>query len=362
MSTTKTRELTLEPGQPLAVRGGNLAVELRAEDAPASIEVPGSDDPAAPEAVDVSTEGGRVVVTAAPYAGGGERVLRVRIPASERELEVETANGRVLLDAVTGKVKVHATNGRVELRGIAGEATVVCANGSIEAQAPRGSLDLSTANGRILVREAQLKSGSFKSGNGRIAVQVRPEGAANLGIFAGNGRVELAVPNDAGFRIKVRTRGRLHNNLESYSVSSEQDSTVVERGGGELAVLIQAFKGVRLVKYDDFGKEMDEPGPIPGVDFEEMQDLFGRLNACFGDFSRRFDFADEIPKIAQKMREAGARFGRMGEDFSRRFTEAQHGAGSRDREVDMILELLKDGKISADEAERLINAVRNKQG
>lgn len=364
MSTTKTKDVALAEGEALTVRGGNFAVEVRAEETgAASIEYPGSDDPAAPDAIEVSSEGGRVILTALPDAGPGERVLRalrVRIPRGDRDLVVETANGRVLLEGVSGTARVHATNGPVDLRQTAGELAVVCANGSIDAQGCRGSLDLSTANGRIVVREAVLKGGSFKSGNGRIAVQVRPEGAGNLGIFAGNGRVELALPQDAGFRIKVRTRGRLYNHLESYSVSSDQEATVVEKGSGDFAVLIQAFKGVRLVKYEDFGKEMEESGPIPGFDTEEMQDLFNRLGACFGDFRGRFDFAEEIPKIAQKMRDAGARFGRMGEEFSRHFSEAQGGAGSRDREVDMILQLLKDGKISAEEAERLINAVRSK--
>ncbi len=361
MSTMKKKDVALAPGEPLTVRGGNLAVEVRADQIEsASVEYPGSDEPAAADAVEVSSEGGRVVITAAPEAGSGERLLRVRIPRGDRDLEVETANGSILLDAVSGRVRANATNGRVELRSTAGEVAVVCANGSIEAQGARGSLDLSTANGRITVREAALAAGTIKSGNGRVAVQVRPEGAGNLGIFAGNGRVELALPQEAGFRIKVRTRGRLHNHLESYSVSSDQEATVVEKGGGEFAVLIQAFKGVRLVKYEDFGKQMEESGPIPGIDVEDLQDLFSRLGACFGDFPRRFDFADEIPKIAQKMRDAGARFGRMGEEFSRRFSEAQHGAGSKDREVDMILEMLKEGKISAEEAERLINAVRSK--
>jgi hypothetical protein len=98
-----------------------------------------------------------------------------------------------------------------------------------------------------------------------------------------------------------------------------------------------------------------------------MQDLFNRLGACFGfgDASRRFDFSEEIPRMARRMREVGARFGRMGEEFSRRFSETQRetqqgGGASREHGVDMILDLLKEGKISAEEAERLINALRSK--
>ncbi len=368
MATMMKKDVALSQGQPVTVRGGNFAVEVLAgEVESASLEYPGSEGASAPDAVEVQSEGDRVVITALPDAGPGERVLRLRLPAGDRDLVVETGNGRILLEGVSGTIRANATNGRVELRRVAGETTVVCANGSVDATGAGGSLDLSTANGRIVVAGAKLKSGSFKSGNGRIGVQLTPDGPGSIGIFAGNGRVELALPADAGFRIKVKTRGRLHNNLESYSVSSDPEATVVEKGNGELAVLIQAFKGVRLVKYEDFGKDReDSPIPgFPGFDTEDMQDLFNRLGACFGfggGGARRFEFSEEIPRMAHRMREMGARFGRMGEEFSRRFSETQQqgGGASRDRGVDMILDLLKEGKVSAEEAERLINALRSK--
>ncbi len=367
MATMMKKDVALSQGQPVTVRGGNFAVEVLAEElATASVEYPGPEGAAAQDPIEVGREGERLVITALPDAGRGEGVLRLRLPTGDRDLVVETGNGRILLERVSGTIRANATNGRVELRNVAGETAVVCANGSVDANGVRGSLDLSTANGRIVIADAKLKAGSFKSGNGRIAVQLTPDGPGNIGIFAGNGRVELALPADAGFRIKVKTRGRLHNNLESYSVSSDAEATVVEKGNGELAVLIQAFKGVRLVKYEDFGKDWeDSPIPgFPGFDTEDMQDLFNRLGACFGfggGGSRRFEFSEEIPRMAHKMREMGARFGRMGEEFSRRFSETQQGGGaSREHGVDMILDMLKEGKISAEEAERLINALRSK--
>jgi len=355
----KKKAIALAAGQPLEVKGGNLAVELRAEEAEGAwIEYPATEDPAGRDSVEVTSEGGRLLITAHLDAASRERILRVFLQRGEREIAVESGSGSITLEGAAGHIRAHATNGRVDLLRVEGDIAVVCANGSVEATGVRGSLDLSTANGRIVVREAVLKAGSFKSGNGRVAVQVRPDGPANIGIFAGNGRVELALPQEAGFRIRVRTTGRLHNHLESYSVSSDQEATVVEKGNGELSVLVQAFKAVRLVKYEDFGKEWEEAGPIPGLGAEDMQDLFDRLGACFGDMHKRFDFSEEIPRIARKMQAVGARFGRMGEEFSRRFHEGE--PASREREVDMILDLLKEGKISAEEAERLINAVHAK--
>ena len=59
-----------------------------------------------------------------------------------------------------------------------------------------------------------------------------------------------------------------------------------------------------------------------------------------------------------KMARFGKRFGKMGEEISREFHESQ---SKSDDEVTMILEMLKDGKITAEEAERLINAIKEKR-
>jgi hypothetical protein len=48
----------------------------------------------------------------------------------------------------------------------------------------------------------------------------------------------------------------------------------------------------------------------------------------------------------------------MGEEISRQFSET--GKKQGDDEVRVILEMLKEGRITAEEAEKLINALRGK--
>ena len=357
----RRKEFSLAEGSALIVRGGNAAVTVIGEeiDQPYVLYPSRSED--SPEALEIAEEEGRVLIDVAPIEEWpGRPTVRIHIPRGEREHSVETSNGTIAVESLSGKVRANASNGQIRLRDITGDIEVVCANGSIEAEDIDGTFDASTANGKITAREARLKGGSLKSGNGRISLQLRPDAAGTLSAFAGNGRVELALPQDGDFRVRIKTRSRVHNHLESYTVSTQDDTTVVEKGSGEFEILVQSFRGsVRLVNYSDFGKRWEE-GAIPGFDADEMGEFFEKLSGYFDELPKRFDFSDEIPRIARKMRQVGARFGKMGEEFSRQFHEARRGEGRSDpqREVDMILEMLKEGKISTEEAERLIKAVR----
>ena len=109
------------------------------------------------------------------------------------------------------------------------------------------------------------------------------------------------------------------------------------------------------------------------------------------------DFTEEFPRFMQGIRQFGRKFGRMGEEISRGMRDAwganpfgwdgppwggpgrrhrpggqgpwgpKRGGGPRPprppedtEEVRMILDMLQSGKISAEEAEKLIGAMRGR--
>ena len=117
------------------------------------------------------------------------------------------------------------------------------------------------------------------------------------------------------------------------------------------------------MKYDDFEKVFEEGGRHE--EFEEGNgpwEAFSHLFGCIDpeEWETKFarEFEREIPKFVEKMARFGNRFGRMGEDMSRHFHESR---SQRDEEIQVILEMLKDGKITAEEAEKLINAVKGRK-
>jgi hypothetical protein len=316
---------------------------------------------------------------------GTKKTVYLRLPEKdERHLNVKTGNGRIRLQRLRGFLEASVSNGRVQMKNLEASISASCANGSIEGEKLKAHLDLSTSNGRVTIKESTIRGGSIKSGNGRISLQfspgavgaaatapsasapdeTRPDGTGTLSLFSGNGRVRLALADEGGYRIRVQTKGRLYNHLDNYSIQTDQDATVLVKGNADFSILIQNYKGgVTLVKFEDFDKMFDE-GPwfegwegCDGPD-EFFRNVFSQVDPeKWGqDIAREFEH--EIPRFVDKMARFGKRFGKMGEEISRQFHESQ---SKSEEEVTMILEMLKDGKITAEEAERLINAIKERR-
>ena len=291
--------------------------------------------------------------------------VRLHLPKEgEWDISVRTNNGKITYSKLGGRLAANSNNGKITVEEVKGSLNATCANGSVEGRNLQGEADISTSNGRITIRESSLSGGSVKSGNGRITLQFKPEADGTLSVFSGNGKVKLALPEDGDFQVKVQTRGKLYNHLENFSIQTQDDATIVQKGSGEYTILVQNYNGsVSLVSYEDIDKVFKEgrthlefnedldPGEI-------LRNIFGRCDPS--EFGRKWsgEFAEEIPKIMGKMAQFGSRFGKMGEEISRQFHEGR--PRHKDAEIMMILDMLKEGKISAEEAEKLINALKAK--
>jgi len=343
------------------------------------VEDESSQDGDAEDLLDV-TYGDTVSIKVKPeLESGARKTVYLRLPEEEeRHLNVKTGNGRIRLQSLRGFLEASVSNGRVQMKNLDGSISASCANGSIQGEKLKAHLDLSTSNGRVTIKESTIGGGSIKSGNGRISLQFTPgaaaagasafgearsDGTGTLSLFSGNGRVRLALANEGAYRIRVQTKGRLYNHLENYSIQTDQDATVLVKGSGDFSVLIQNYRGgVSLVKFEDFDKMFDEGPWFEGREGCDRPDEFFRNvfshvdpEKWGQDIAREFEH--EIPRFVDKMARFGRRFGKMGEEISRQFHESQ---SKSDEEVTLILEMLKEGKITAEEAERLINAVKER--
>jgi hypothetical protein len=132
----------------------------------------------------------------------------------------------------------------------------------------------------------------------------------------------------------------------------------LEKGTNGFSIFVQNYRGgVSLMKYEDFEKDFDEGGWCGSGD--DMGEFFQRMFEQFdpGEWGSKIseEFEREMPRFMEAMARFGKRFGKMGEEISRQFHEARSGT---DEEVAMVLEMLREGKISAEDAERLIRAIR----
>lgn len=372
-----------ETKKPLYLEAGNSNLEVTGEQIDqAFIEYEVEDEGAdvVEDLLDVTYGDTVSIKVKREFEFGARKTVYLRLPKEEeRHLNVKAGNGRVSLQSLRGFLEVSVSNGKVQMKDLDASISASCANGSIQGERLKARLDLSTSNGRVTIKESTIRGGSIKSGNGRISLQftpaavapgalapgeARPDGTGTLSLFSGNGRIRLALADEGGYRIRVQTKGRLYNHLENYSIQTDQDATVLVKGGGDFSIFIQNYRGgVSLVKFEDFEKMFDEAPWFEGGEGcdgpdEFFRNIFSHVDPeKWGqDIAREFEH--EIPRFVDQMARFGKRFGKMGEEISRQFHESQ---SKSDDEVTMILEMLKEGKITAEEAERLINAIKERR-
>ena len=96
------------------------------------------------------------------------------------DVDVETSNGRITLDGVTGTIRVSTSNGRIEGSGLEGD----------------GGIDASTSNGAIDLQLEVAQDVEARTSNGSIDLSV-PDGSYRVNAETSNGRTDIAVPNDS---------------------------------------------------------------------------------------------------------------------------------------------------------------------
>lgn len=313
-------------------------------------------------------------------------------------LHVRTRNGAISTRNVRGVVNAAAANGAVRLCGVAGPSVEVsAANGSVnlsDVETPR--LRVSTSNGRVRVAGSRIGGGTVRSANGRIALQIAPLAGVEssggtapesdvdegrLTVYSANGPVTVALPERIDATIKAWTGGVLRNHLGSARSRTDRSVTTLQFGAGnpQLLILIKNLRGgIEVIKHAEFETRTRTPE-------EEFSDDDARHHGVWFDV----DFSEEFPRFMRDMKEFGMKFGRLGEEVSREMRRAfRFGGGDGERrgprpwheepsapgagasgeagdergdggaEVKTVLDLLKEGKISVEEAERLIAALR----
>ena len=96
------------------------------------------------------------------------------------DVDVETSNGPISLDGVTGTIRAATSNGRIEGSGLEGD----------------GGIDVSTSNGAIDLRVDIAQDIEAHTSNGSIDLVV-PDGSYRVNTDTSNGDEDIGVPNDS---------------------------------------------------------------------------------------------------------------------------------------------------------------------
>ena len=336
------------------------------------------------------------------------------------QLNARTRNGAIDVCHHRGPLRLAAANGAINLSdSVAAQLEVSAANGSVnlsDIETPR--LQVATSNGRVRVARGRIGGGSVRCANGRIALQVAPlpprepaadpapnagataadaaaepppgsdagadpaghaDGQRRLAVYSANGPISVALPEQVSATVKARTLGVMRNYLGSARTRTERGVTTLQFGSGapELLVLINNLRGgIEVMKHADF-----ETGR------RDHEEEFSHHDPHHEGVWFDVDFSEEFPRFMRDMKEFGMKFGRLGEEVSREMRRAfkfggpgarghehrrHRGHEERDdtdtraearhedsgEEIKTVLNLLQEGKISVEDAEKLIAALR----
>lgn len=111
-------------------------------------------------------------------------------------LDLETDNGKVWVEGVTGPCTIRTDNGSVEVRDDDGDLDIVTDNGSIRVETMSRKVDLRTDNGSITI--ALGASGALdvrlETDNGSVTVDLRDDASARIVAQTDNGRIKSHLP------------------------------------------------------------------------------------------------------------------------------------------------------------------------
>jgi hypothetical protein len=195
--------------------------------------------------------------------------IEVRMPR-EADLQVETGDGSVQADSVSGTVNVHTGDGSVKANSLSGTIDLHTSDGSITVDGLKGDIRLRTGDGTIEAHDidgrVEADSGdghiriagrfdalNVKTGDGSVDTRVQPGSkmASSWSIRTGDGSVDLVLPGDFQADINATT-GDGHISL-GIPVTVEGTFSKSEirgkmNGGGQSLTIHTGDGSIRLSK------------------------------------------------------------------------------------------------------------------
>jgi DUF4097 and DUF4098 domain-containing protein YvlB len=187
------------------------------------------------------------------FWGGRHKSVKVELHVPrELELEVQTSDGNVVAQNVTGRVHFTTGDGNVTATGVRGDIRLHTGDGHIEGANFDGTLDADTGDGNIRISgrfdslslktgdgniEAQAAGGSkvanawtVRSGDGHITMRIPADLNANVDAHTGDGSITLDIPiTVAGSLSHSSVHGKLNAGGGTLSISSGDGSIHLEK-------------------------------------------------------------------------------------------------------------------------------------
>lgn len=246
----------------LAVAG---ATREEAEARLARLDVSAAADPAAPTRLLVEFRVPDDLRSANPSAK-----LVIKVPQAV-PTDVQTTNGAIVVQGMSGLVRLRTSNGSLTARGIDGPVNAQTSNGAVIVADTRGDVEAVTSNGRIEAVgvsgacKAQTSNGAITiratgggvravSSNGAINVDAEPAPDAPVTLKTSNAPISLTLPKALAGELSLLTnngtaRAALEGLRATVTTQSRKELRATLNGGGPSRVSVESSNGSINVEF-----------------------------------------------------------------------------------------------------------------
>src|SRR5215470_1456210 len=193
-------------------------------------------------------DGDNVEISARAHSGMGwnwginHRTLRIEVHMPrEADLNVDTGDGSVEAQALTGNLDIHTGDGHVRVDGAKGNVRLRTGDGGIEGRDLDGRVEADTGDGHVIL-EGRFDGLNIKTGDGSITARAGAGSKLATGwtIHTGDGSVDLSLPGDLQANIEASTNdGRISLGIPvtvEGTFSTSRISGKMNGGGMQLTI------------------------------------------------------------------------------------------------------------------------------
>jgi hypothetical protein len=164
-----------------------------------------------------------------PNTGNSGGSVKLTLPA-DAKVQFTTSNGAISTTGISGDANVHTSNGSLILKGVAGRVDAETSNGKVDIDAAKAvSVNASTSNGEIIFKGALTDAEqTFRTSNGRIRLALPADAKFRINATTSNGKVttDYAVTT-SGTMKENRLEGTVGDN-PSITVRAETSNGAID--------------------------------------------------------------------------------------------------------------------------------------
>jgi Putative adhesin len=203
--------------------------------------------------------------------GNNHRRIQIEIHMpKDADLQVDTGDGSVTTQPLTGKVKIHTADGSVRAQQVSGDVDIDTGDGSVTVEGAKGDIRLHTGDGHIEARnldgkvdalsgdghitlEGRLDGLTVKTGDGSIDARLQAGSKVNSSwsVRTGDGSVDIVLPADLQANIDASTNdGHISLGIPVTVEGTFSNSQIHGKmnGGGQAVVIHTGDGSIRLSK------------------------------------------------------------------------------------------------------------------